>query len=363
MLHRRVTGFRPWASAQVRALVVVSTLARTPGIRGPLRGVRAPPLEVELGGVPVSIYGSGRDAPRPALVFLNGVTARGRHHPEVRRLATALARVGFLVAVPDPPGLASGRIDGDTVTSVVTVVREVADRPEARAERVGLVGVSIGATLALVAAEDTHLAARVTVVAGIAPYTDFVNAVRLATTAHAFEAGRLVPLQPPGFLGLVIARSLVAALPASARRDALLAELELLPDSAPDPLGRFRSAGCEPEDLRALVALLGNRDPRRFDELYEALPIELRRGIARLSPLAGAAALRAPVELVVGPNDKYLPAAEIRALVAAATGTRVRVTVTSALRHADTRLTCANPADLLRFDGWVVRTIAAAWRP
>jgi len=362
-----VTGFGLWASAQVRALVVVSAVARIPGVARLVWWVTAEPVleEAVLGGVPVSVYWAGRDRRRPALVFFNGVTARGRHHPSVRRLAEALARIGFLVAVPDLAGLAGGRIDGDTLGSAVAVVVAVADRPDVRGGRVGLVGVSIGATLALVVAEDAQLAARVTVVAGIAPYADFVNAVRLATTGHALEAGRLVPFQPVGFLGLVVARSLVAALPPSAARVALLAELELVPDDAPDPLARFRSPGGEPDDAaaRALVALLGNRDPERFDGLYEVLPVDLRTGLARLSPLAGAAALRAPVEIVVGPKDTYLPPAEAQALAAAATGTYVRLTVTSALRHADTRFRWREAGDFLRFDGWVVRTIVAARRP
>ena len=346
--------------------MVVSAAARIPAITPVSRWVTAEPVveEAVLGGVPASVYRAGRDRRRPALVFFNGVTARGRHHPDVQRLAQALARVGFLVAVPDPPGLAGGWIDGNTLGSAAAAARAVADRPDARGGRVGLLGVSIGTTLALIAAEDAQLAARVTVVAGIAPYVDFVNGVRLATTGHSLEAGRLVPFRPAGFLGLVVARSLTAALPPSAARAALVAELELVPDDAPDPLARFRSAR-EPEDegARALAALLGNRDPERFDGLYAALPAALRQEIARLSPLDRAAALRAPVELATAPNDKYLPAAEALALAAAATGTRVRLTVTSALSHADPRLRWREAGDALRFDGWVVRTIAAARRP
>ena len=293
-----MTGLRVWTSAQVRALVVVSAVARVPGVARLLCWLTAEPVvcEEELGGVPVSLYRAGRDRRRPAVVFLNGVTARGRHHPDVQRLAEALARVGFLVAVPDPPGLAQGCIDRDTLDASVAVVAAVADLPDARGGRVGLVGVSIGATLGLIAAEDARLVSRVTVVAGIAPYADFVNAVGLATTGHALEAGRLVPFQPVSFLGLVVARSLVAALAASPARAELLAELELVPDDDPDPLARFRGASHEHNDagVPALLALLGNRDPERFDGLYEALPAELQTGIARLSPLEGGGSASRP---------------------------------------------------------------------
>lgn len=355
------------AGAQLRALVVVAALARVWGIARAVGWVTAKPVveEFEIGGVPTSLYRTGPDRRRPALVIVNGVTARGRHHPDVRRLAEALARAGFLVAVPDPCGLAAGRIDRDTLASSIAVVGAVADRPDVRGGRVGLVGVSIGATLALLAAEDERLASRVSVVAGIAPFADFVNAIRLATTGHALVGGTLVPFQPVGFLGLVVARSLVAALPASAERAELANELELVPDHAPDPLARFRAAGWELDDAdaRALAALLGNRDPQRFDGLYQALPAKLRAGIARLSPLHCAAALRAPVELAIAPTDTYLPLAEAQALLTAASRTRVRLTVTAALSHADTRLSWRAAPDVLRLYGWVARTIAAALSP
>jgi dienelactone hydrolase len=362
-----VTDLRSSANAQVRALVVVAAIARVPGVARVLGWVTAKPVvaEHELAGVPTSLYRAGRDRHRPALVFLNGVTARGRQHPDVRRLAEALARAGFLVAVPDPTGLAQGRIDGDTLGSSIAVIRAVADRPDVRAGRVGLVGVSIGATLALVAAEEKQLSDRVSVVASIAPFADFVNAIRLATTGHALAEGVLVPFQPVGFLGLVVARSLVAALPASASRSELAGELERVPDDAPDPLAQFRAPrpDLDDADARALVALLANRDPAHFAALYQTLPTELRAGIARLSPLQRATALRAPVELAIAASDTYLPLAEAQALVSAASGTRVQLTVTAALDHADARLSWRALPDTLRLYGWMVRTITAARRP
>jgi hypothetical protein len=50
-------------------------------------------------------------------------------------------------------------------------------------------------------------------------------------------------------------------------------------------------------DTRALVELLANRDPQRFDGLYAALPAWMQEGVERLSPIAGASRLHVPVEL------------------------------------------------------------------
>jgi fermentation-respiration switch protein FrsA (DUF1100 family) len=89
----------------------------------------------------------------------------------------------------------------------------------------------------------------------------------------------------------------------------------------------------------------------------------VRDGIVRLSPLVGAARLRAPVELALPRQDKYVPRADAEALVRAAAHTRVRLTVTSALDHAVPRLSIRELGDLLRFDGWLVRALNALCRP
>lgn len=295
-------------------------------------------------------------------MFLNGVTARGRHHPDVKRLADALARLGFFVLVPNPTGLATGEVTDRTLETTIAVVRTGADSPDAAGEGVGLVGVSVGASLGLLAAQQPSLANRVTLVAGIAPYTDLKNIVRLATTGKVLEEGRLVPYRADSFMPLVIARSLVASLPESRDRRRLLAELLQLNERSPHPLALFRR--LQPAEVapsaRPVVELLANRDPARFDRLYAGLSPALRASITRLSPLAGATRLRAPVEIASAPHDKYFPLSETEALARAARHTtRVRLTVTSTLHHAIPSLSLSDIVDLFRFNGWAVRLMHA----
>ena len=70
------------------------------------------------------------------------------------------------------------------------------------------------------------------------------------------------------------------------------------------------------------------------------------------------AGLRAPVEIVTAPRDRYFPVAESRALVAASP--RVRLTVTSLLAHATPRLDPRYLAELGRLNGFFVRSLHAA---
>jgi pimeloyl-ACP methyl ester carboxylesterase len=353
--------YRSWIGAQVRTIGVLAVTGKVPVLAWTTRELTDTPRieDDSVAGVPTTVYRPGTGDRWPALVFLNGITARGRHHPEVERLAGALARAGFLVFVPDPPGLARGEITDRTLAATIAVVHAAADGRHAAGGRVGLVGVSIGASLGLLAAEQPSLADRVRLVAGVAPYTDLENVTRLATTGYTLEAGRLVPYATTSFLSLVIARSLVAALPAGRERSVLLAKLQRLHEGSPDPLALFRR--LEPEEVapsaRAVVALLANRDPARFDRLYAGLPPELRASIVRLSPLAGAARLQASVDIASAPHDKYFPLAETQALVQAARHARVRLTVTSTLHHAVPDFSLSDLSDLFRFDGWAVRSL------
>ena len=349
---------RSWPAAQLNAVAVLATTEQTPVLAWAVRVVTREPRveETVVGGAPSTVVRPGRGrGPWPAIVFVNGATREGRHHPKVERLARGLARAGFLVVVPDLPGLREGEITPVTADATARVAEATADRPDARRERVGFYGVSVGASLALLAAERPELASRVTVVGGEAPWTDLGRIVRLATTGD--YNGRPYVTDP--YASLAIARSLAAGLPPSPGRSRLVRQLEAVPDDDPEPL-----AGLHPDAYqdgpRTLVELLLNRDPGRFDALYARLPTRVRRSVETLSPLQLADRLTAPVELASSPHDKYFPPAESQALAHAAP--RVHVTVTSTFDHAVPHPSLGDLRDFLRFDGFVVRFLHRAQR-
>lgn len=346
-----------WVEAQARAVVVLSSVLQTPRLMPAVEAVTGEPrfVEASVAGNPAFVVKPHGEGPWPVLFFVNGVVTEGRKLPEVRRVAEGLARAGYLVVVPDLPGLRWGEIRPETVRETVEVARAASELPGARDGRVGLVGVSTGATLALLAAEKGDVARHVSVVVGVAPYADVKTLLCIATTGYYQENGRLLSYEADPFLAGAVTQSLVSTLPPSEDREALLEELEEVDRLRPRFLTDLRGMGAE---ARSVAELLANEDPRRFDELYAGLSDGVRANLEELSPLAGDERVNVPVELISGSHDKYFPLSETYAIGRIAP--QARITVSGALDHADLNPSFGDLPALLRIDGFVVRSLREA---
>jgi pimeloyl-ACP methyl ester carboxylesterase len=292
---------------------------------------------------------------------VNGTVPEGRKLPAVRHLAEGFARAGYLAVVPDLPGLTEDRITPRTVDAATEAAGKISARPDAEDGEVAIVGVSTGATLAILAAEDPAVKGKISLIAGVAPFSNIKTVLNVATTGHYRRSdGKLVRYQANPFLSYVVARSLVAALPPGKDRRTLSAEISSVGRESPDPLHdlrRRRTDDLGPE-ARSVVRLLANRDPKRFDSLYAALPGGVRHELERLSPLAGEGKIDVPVDLVTGPHDKYFPPSQSYRLERIAP--RRTVTVTGALNHAELDVSPEDVPAFLTFDGFVVRVLRTA---
>ena len=346
--------------AQARAAAVLGATLGVPGT-ALLERRRNEPLTHDdvLAHVPVTVVRPNGSPPWPTLVFMNGATPDGRAHPMVLRLSAALARTGRRVFIPDLPGIAGGELSPATLAAASSFVEAAADLDETAHERVALAGVSVGASLALLTAADRKVADRVSAVAGVAPYSDLANVMLLATTGTYRDEGKLMPYPVPPYLAVGLARSLAAMLPPTPATATLCDELRSLDPALATARDfrehTFRDAG---DAAVTLFDLLSNRDAARFDDLYAALPAQIRATAKALSPLHVASRLQAPVELATAPRDRYFPVAESRALTASSP--YVRLTVTSLLAHATPRLSPRYLAELGQLNGFFVRALAAA---
>jgi pimeloyl-ACP methyl ester carboxylesterase len=353
--------YAAWRLASwLRAALVATELSGHDRLARGAHAVTAEPEVVEVtgGGIPATLVLPAGGRQRPALVFLNGVTARGRAHPLVQRLAAALGRSGIAALVPDPPGLATGELTEATVDGVVGATRWLCGRQDVAEERAALAGVSLGTTLALLAAQRPELAPHVSCIAGIASFTSLPHTIRAGTTGCFVDRGRPFAYPSSSFLSLVVGRSVIANLTSTDDREHLRPLLLAVADDDPDPLAPLRAVDSRTlgDEARTALELLLNRDPDRFDDLYAALPTAFQAKVTALSPIERAQMLAGiPIELVSAPRDAYFPLCESQALLDVLP--RCRLTVTTALAHAVPITTVGGLRGIHSFACFLARTL------
>jgi pimeloyl-ACP methyl ester carboxylesterase len=278
-------------------------------------GVR--PLPAVTGGaassphpVAVDLYTRPTFRRPPALVLVHGLSPPGKDESRLKEAAALLARSGFAVAVPTVDGLTALRLrpeDRDAVSATVRALR-AAGYP-----RAAVLGISLGAGPALLAASDPATADSLSAVLALGGYASAVELLRYTLTGgYAFA----------GFTG----------------REAVLEPA----------IAQFARANVELVD-EAGRRLVDNRDPARFDGLVEALPERTRSLLDALSPGRTVAGLRAPLFLIHGREDPAVPFTETLRLEAAAraAGRPVRTAIVGVIGHVDPGRR-AGFADLLR---------------
>jgi pimeloyl-ACP methyl ester carboxylesterase len=355
-----MTGLTHAFRLRARTITVMSLVLNLPVLAGVVRRLTpAPSAEsVEVEGVPVTFVCPGGEGPFPAIMFVTGAHPLRRKEPVVERVAHGLARAGYLVVLPDLPGLGLGELTRETVDAAVAIVQVAVERPDVREGKVALIGASAGASIALLVAARPDLSPRISGVSSVTPFADLRRMICLATTARYEHTEGYRDYGVTNLLRRAVARSMIATLPDGDERARLLTAIgDILEDDNP-----FARLPAEAERFgphaRAILHLLENRDTARFPDLYAELPSELRTVIEELSPLSIAAEVRAPVELAVPPNDPYFPIHEAELL--AGSLPNVRLTVTATLDHTRPMASLRQLPELRRFDRFVVRTLGAA---
>ena len=323
-------GTAALALLELRHMLREGVLARVH--RAPVvEHVLVPGQEAEIAA---DLYLPGACEARGGLVLVPGFTPQGKDDPRIVWLGRLVARTGFVVLVPDLPGLRSLHAREADVEGMVDSFRFLAGQgARVRPDRVGLMGISYGAGPTLIAAADPRIVAQVDFVLSLGGYFDLVDVIGFVTTGHyAWQDHRgYIPPSP------------------HARGRFLLANLDLVQDQRDQEiLGRVSQVllngggdpGVPDGDLSpwaaSLLTLLMNGDPVRVRSLVERLDPRVRERITYLSPARVIDRVRAHLLVIHGLEDDFIPYTESLRLAAAAPDpARVRLAITRLLTHVD----------------------------
>jgi acetyl esterase/lipase len=272
--------------------------------------------------------------PRAAMVLVPGAAVLGRDEPRLQAFARTLARVGFVVLVPELPEvrqLVLSRADGDRVADALRQLNQrLPDLP------LGAAAISYAAAPAIIAAIEDDLAPKIAFLVAIGGYRDAYATIRFVTTG-AFrprDDGREFRVEPNAYGRWAVLRANASRLddPRDAR---LLEQIALRRFRDRDADISQEAARLGPQG-RAVLALVDNRDPDAVNRLIEDLPERVRREIDGLNlAFHDLSKLRGHLILVHGRTDPMVPYSESQDLAVAASKARVSLFLIDDIGHVE----------------------------
>ncbi len=281
---------------------------------------------------------------RQTVLLISGLQPGGPDEPRLTDLARKLAQTDVTVVKPYIPELSRFEITPLLTDRVEETALWLATASGlAPAGRVGLVGVSFGGGLAMVAAGRPSLRDHVSYVLSLGGYADLVNVLRYVCTTidTKTSSGPLPTDYGVAIIVLVVARELVppsqvAALSNGVRRFLRASYLDHVDKvEAAEEYAAVRAlAATLPEPSATLLRYVSNRDIAHLGPLL--LPyIGTYAGSPALSPVRSPLP-SAPVFLLHGRDDQVIPASEARDLAARLQGhAPVRLLFTDLVTHTD----------------------------
>jgi hypothetical protein len=282
---------------------------------------------------------------KAGMIFVPGLTPRGRNDDRVIAFANTLARAGFRVLVPDVPNLRRFTVSGEDTVLIADAV--CAAQANEAALPFGIAAVSFAVGPAVGALFEPQAEGRVDFVLSIGGYYDMTALITYVTTGYY----RRSPDQPWQYRMPKRYGKWVFLLTNAVRLNDLddkLALIEVAQRKLDDP-------EADVEDLmqrlgpegQAVHALLVNTDPERVPALMAALPASVRREADALDlSQRNVAAPGSRFLLVHDRTDRIIPADQ--SLIFAAAAGHAEVFLVSGLDHAEPKeMTAGDAVEML----------------
>ena len=249
---------------------------------------------------------SGKD--HAGVVFSMGAPPLPLEDERLVRIAEDTARAGVVILVPFSDRLDDIQILPEEIDALVAEFQYVQAQPTVDPQRVGFFGVSVGGSLALVAAGDARIADDVDHVVSFGGYFDALTAFGAIATHHIEYNGVDEKWTPRVHAERVIAHQLINRVDDA--DDRALLERMFIDDEpgTPQELASLSPVGRESYNF------LANTDPARVTDLIDRLPPAAVAELDELSPKTSIDNVKADLFIVHDRGDPFIPYTESRRL-------------------------------------------------
>ena len=277
---------------------------------------------------------------RAGIVLVPGVVPQGKDDSRIVALAQTLARLQFVVLVPDLRGPRHYRVRAHDVREVADAFQHLNSLKNLVPQgRVGIAGFSYGAGPVLLAALEPDIRDEVDFVVTLGGYYNLHTIITYFTTGY-FKTepdGDWQYLQPSPYNKWVFTLSNADLFERRGDRTSLRALAHEGLEYG-ETASAVSSANLSSE-AQAFHRLVTNEDPNRVPELIQQLPASILTELEGLNPASrDLTTLRAEVILVHGRSDTMIPYSESLALAQALPPEQVRLFVIDGLVHVDVRI-------------------------
>jgi pimeloyl-ACP methyl ester carboxylesterase len=263
------------------------------------------------GSVEGDVYSPGRGGRHGAIILLLGARPVDRDEPPLVRFAEGLSRAGLVVMVPIASGLAAGRMEEHEVDALVDEVEILRGRPDVDPSRIGVIGFSVGGSVAIQAAADPRLDGKLVFVNAFGSYFDTTDFARAISTRSLGYAGVDQAWEPDPLVLQVMARQMVDTLPDPNDRT-ILERLYLEGDAS----ARADVPTMTPPG-RAALGLLDGLPPAETEAALAQMPPETMARLRAISPSRVIDRVKTRLFLMHDYGDHVVPYTETRRMAAA----------------------------------------------
>ncbi|MBD3609651.1 MAG: hypothetical protein HUJ30_03790 [Gammaproteobacteria bacterium] len=282
----------------------------------------------------IDIYKPSTGEAQAVIMLIPGADEHGKDERRLVAFAYSLARVGFMVLVPELPDFQNFRLRPENAQQVALLVKQLYQQGVVNRERpFGIAAFSYAVGPVFLAASSAELVEQVDFILAVGGYYNIYDSVSYITTGYFQTKEKSYYLTPHPYARMVLVES----------------HLEFLGEHDQRILRRvinrlMRDQGAPVKDLvaqlspaaRALYTLAENRDPKKVKSLIDSLPKAMKSNIASLDLASHQLhRLHSQVILIHGRDDNMIPFPQSQQLGAVLPNSYVYIV--DGLSHVDVR--------------------------